>query len=185
MAGGFQTDEVMSEPLQISVSIKNQIRFWALVSKSNEGCWSWVGVKDRKGYGMFYAGANFRAHRYSLIISGVNLPKGMVVDHICRNTSCVNPSHLRVVTPRQNVIENSNSNAAKNHKKTHCKHGHEFSVQNTGISSKGRYCKECNRILQDKKRRQKGIRTASEYNESRRKNTTDYHQILKSKGQTK
>ena len=29
---------------------------------------------------------------------------GMVRDHLCRNTACVNPAHLEIVTSRENTL---------------------------------------------------------------------------------
>ena len=81
-------------------------RFWAKVNKS-EGCWEWIGFRDRKGYGKFYgwpemAGQQI-AHRiaYSLLVGPI--PDGVLVDHKCHNTSCVNPDHLQLVDNKRNL----------------------------------------------------------------------------------
>lgn len=64
---------------------------------------------------------------------------GMVVDHHCGIRACVNPSHLRLQTPRQNSLENSRSAAAVNARKTHCAHGHPLDRK----YGKQRYCSIC------------------------------------------
>lgn len=121
-------------------------------------CWEWIGAKI-KGYGSLSGSGRPRrtliAHQVSLQLHGFDIPKGMHVDHKCRNRSCVNPQHLRIVTPRINAIENSDCPSAINAKKTHCIHGHELSIDNlVGGSSKyyGRQCKTCARIRAKKKK---------------------------------
>lgn len=42
------------------------------------------------------------SHRLSWFLKYGDIPPGMLVDHKCHNTLCVNPSHLRLVTPKQN-----------------------------------------------------------------------------------
>jgi len=89
----------------------------------------------------------FPAHRVSFVIIGVALDINLVVDHKCRNRNCVNPKHLRQVTPRQNVTKNSMSFVAVNLVKKYCPKGHPYSAKNTGRSKQGfRYCKLCKKI---------------------------------------
>lgn len=73
-------------------------RFWMKVDKSGE-CWVWVGSRDRKGYGKANGGL---AHRFSYEFANGPIPQGLFVDHICHNTSCVRPGHLRLATPGEN-----------------------------------------------------------------------------------
>lgn len=69
-----------------------------------DSCWEWKGHKDRNGYGMFYfSGVKVTAHRFSYEIHNECIPRGMEIDHLCMNTSCVNPSHLEVVTHKENI----------------------------------------------------------------------------------
>ena len=106
-------------------------RFFAKVRKTDT-CWIWTGSVWH-GYGNFFFNRKVcQAHRVSWVLAGKKLPeKPLVLDHMCRNQVCVNPAHLRVVTPRINAIENNASPLAKNAQKTHCSHGHEFTPQNT------------------------------------------------------
>ena len=77
-------------------------RFWARVAKSST-CWSWTGVPSDTGYGhIVFEGLDQGAHRVSWEIHRGPIPAGMHIDHKCHNRICVNPSHLRVATPKQN-----------------------------------------------------------------------------------
>jgi len=84
-------------------------RFWAQVQKT-EQCWLWIGGTDKDGYGSMRAklgGRLFRrAHRNSYSLhSGEIVQDGMVVMHSCDTPKCVNPDHLSVGTPRDNMID--------------------------------------------------------------------------------
>lgn len=78
-------------------------RFWSKVRKT-EACWEWTGSKWRRGYGSFYFKGKARAaHRVSWEFSHGHLPDDLVLDHVCHNTSCVRPDHLRPVTQGENM----------------------------------------------------------------------------------
>jgi hypothetical protein len=71
------------------------------------GCWVWQGVLTRKGYGMKrdaqQAGKKRPAHAiYWELANGVEVPRGLQIDHLCRNKACVNPAHLEPVTASEN-----------------------------------------------------------------------------------
>lgn len=66
------------------------------------GCWNWQLVRDRKGYGRS-SGPDNRAHRASWIFTNGPIPDGLVIDHLCRNKSCINPAHLEVVRQAVNT----------------------------------------------------------------------------------
>jgi hypothetical protein len=69
----------------------------------------------------------------------------MHLDHLCRNTRCVNPDHLEPVTLAENVLRGVSS-PAMNARKTHCDSGHEFTPANTYISPRSeRKCRACGR----------------------------------------
>lgn len=81
--------------------------FWSRVSRPTEdGCWKWTGpTNGRKGYGHFshrVHGLSQRAHKFAYTVTVGPVPDGMQLDHTCHNRMCVNPSHLRVVTNKEN-----------------------------------------------------------------------------------
>ena len=124
------------------------------ISKSQhyEGtvCWNWTNFKDKVGYGKFsFNGKSRIAHRVSYELFKGKIPQGLQIDHLCRNTSCVNPLHLEPVTSKENTMRGT-SPSAKNAAKTHCKRGHEYTPENTwvvnSLHGKGRVCKICNRM---------------------------------------
>lgn len=93
-------------------------------------CWIWIGAKNNKGYGHIGVnGKTILAHRFSYSFQYGGIPKGMTLDHQCRNRSCVNPYHLKPMTQKQNNLLGIGPTAI-NSKKTHCIHGHSLSGDN-------------------------------------------------------
>jgi hypothetical protein len=109
--------------------------FWRLVDKSGD-CWVWLGSKDRNGYGhsSLRDEQNHRygimAHRKAYVLLVGPVPDGLVLDHLCRNPSCVNPAHLEPVTQRENLMR-SPTFQRDNALKTECVNGHPFDDANT------------------------------------------------------
>jgi len=126
------------------MTLTREQRFWAKVRKGDI-CWNWTAAKMPAGYGLFGVGRRRPeyAHRFSYELAFGPIPQGMVIDHLCRNTSCVNPDHLEVVTHRENSLR-GNGSPALNARKTHCIHGHEFTPENTyRYPHGGRKCRTC------------------------------------------
>lgn len=66
-------------------------------------CWEWTAATGGKGYGDFRINRRtHRAHKVAYERWVGPIPAGMFVDHRCHNHACVNPMHLRLVTPKQN-----------------------------------------------------------------------------------
>ena len=119
-------------------------RFMAKVRVDHEsGCWIWIAARWPDGYGAFRSGdRKVRAHRWSYVHHKGPIPDGLILDHLCRNPSCVNPYHLEAVTHQTNTLRGIGP-AAIHAKKTHCDHGHEFTPENTYRGKFGRSCRRC------------------------------------------
>ena len=95
-----------------------EIRFWEKVNKDGPlhprlgtRCWVWTGCSGSSGYGQIEIGGKMvYAHRFSY---GLANPVDAQVDHICRNKLCVNPSHLRPATNKQNTEHRDASSNSK------------------------------------------------------------------------
>lgn len=117
-------------------------RFWSKVDKSGD-CWVWTSSLDQHGYGTFYLDrASRMAHRLSYEDAVGPIPKGLVLDHLCRNRACVNPTHLEVVTHRTNILRGVGTSAV-NARKALCAKGHPLDVHRSNPD--WRQCKTCDR----------------------------------------
>lgn len=77
------------------------------------GCWNYTGPKDKFGYGIFYyKQSGYRAHRVSWYLVNGEITDKKVLDHLCRNKSCINPDHLEAVHQLENVL--------RHEKQKHC-----------------------------------------------------------------
>lgn len=106
--------------------------FWAKVDADGD-CWEWMGARNPKGYGIFGTkGKNVYAHRFAWEILVGPIPDGLIIDHRCKNTPCVNPDHLEPVTYSENITRGAGPYLTTIRRAvTHCKHNHEFTDENT------------------------------------------------------
>ena len=148
------------------------VRFWSKVDRSAgpDGCWPWLGGVSDAGYGRFRsAGSRAKgsaiygaAHRWAYEETNGRIPDGYVLDHACHGRDeacpggsrcphrrCVNPAHLEPVTQAENVRRGMAGAAtgARHAARTHCKHGHAFTPENTRVTKTGvRVCRTCARV---------------------------------------
>ena len=93
--------------------------------------------------------------------------KGLEPDHLCRNRSCVRPSHLEAVTHLENMRR------GKNGAKSNCPEGHPlrghnlWRVTNSGTGWTARLCRICAykrsnayRMKWRKERRERGLKAS-------------------------
>lgn len=132
------------DPILCATLIRSE-RWRTKIASGPNGCIVWTAGMIR-GYGLVWFDGNRYAHRVAYVAAtGADIPKGLTIDHLCRNPACVNPDHLEPVSHRENVLRGV-SPAAAHHQKTHCPRGHELSDDNLVPSSakKGkRDCLEC------------------------------------------
>lgn len=106
-----------------------EARFWAKVDKRGpDDCWLWTAATTH-GHGILWTGGKpyqKLAHVVALQLAGVEVPEGMVVDHMCRVRLCMNARHLRVVTPAINATENNDSPFSINSRRVTCLRGHSL-----------------------------------------------------------
>lgn len=125
------------------------------IRSTADECWIWQWSKTNKNYGLIRAdGKTHSIHRLAYETFVGPLLDGMVIDHTCHNEDitcvagnscfhrlCVNPSHLQQIT----AVENTKlGHGHPGKRQTHCKHGHEFTDDNTWRDKRGvRYCNAC------------------------------------------
>lgn len=134
----------MAEPilvLPLGYSLGFGERFWAKVKISGpDECWPWRAARNRGGYGVIGRGrrgeGNVLAHVAAYELTIGPKPAGSQLDHLCRNTGCVNPAHLEAVPQRENLRRQSVA-------RTTCRAGHPYTAENTRPSKRGRVCRTC------------------------------------------
>lgn len=127
-----------------AVSIKD--RFESKFFVSPDGCWIWTAQVDYYGYGVFWKdNKRTKAHRFSYELYVGKIANDLVIDHICKQPSCVNPNHLEPVTIKENTLRGSRT-------KTICEHGNGFTRCELG----------CRNIYQTNKRN-KDLEKTREY----------------------
>jgi len=130
-------------------------RLMKFVEPVDSGCWMWTGgIGSATGYGRaWYGGDTITAYTAVYLASGLTIPPGLELDHVCHSRDlscrglgpacphrrCVNPAHLEPVTTSINQ-RRQGAHA------THCPHGHEYTLANTHYQAgRSRQCRACAR----------------------------------------
>lgn len=117
-------------------------RFFSKVDAAGP-CWEWTGGVNENGYGRFARAPGHLdrlvyAHRWVWENLVGPIPGGLTLDHLCRNTICVNPDHLEPVS------QAVNSSRLGSH--VWCASGrHRLSESGYTRPNGSRFCGECSR----------------------------------------
>lgn len=136
------------------------LRTWVLVGKPDE-CWPTMGNTNVDGYATVWQTVDGVStvkggHRIMWELFNGPIEKGMVIDHMCHNEAwangtcdsnpcthrrCVNPSHLRAVSHKENMQAGK---SGFNENSGYCRKGiHEWTEENIYTNGAQRWCRVC------------------------------------------
>lgn len=115
-------------------------------TRLSSGCWLFSGGNS-KGYGYIeYEGELWPAHRLVFWLCSNEDIESKHIHHVCENPPCINPSHMKALTPSEHIKLHYELRTHSKSKRTHCKRGHEYNPLNTYYMPNGTpSCKECRR----------------------------------------
>lgn len=133
------------------------------VPEPNTGCWLWMLSVDGWGYArsqvpMPNGSLEGLVHRAVFRLSNPSMEvDGLHIHHTCRQPSCINPDHLKAVTPAEHLaLDDPGYIRRRRRPKEFCPAGHKLEGDNlvvitlrkTGRIS--RQCRECRKVAAHK-----------------------------------
>jgi hypothetical protein len=138
-------------------------RLYSKCVPGDNGCLNFVGASHSFGYGSIKtwgARKNTTAHRLAWILAFGPPPEGMGVLHGCDNPRCVNLTHLRLGTQKDNAADmwERGRQSGNFQRKPLCKHGHPWTMENTRFQRSGRVCRACVILSKRRLRAERGAK---------------------------
>lgn len=104
----------LAYPARADMTSSEQVRLDTGYDVRPNGCWEWSGAAGSRGYcQVAVAGVRVQAHRLFYILRYGPVPANYDIDHLCRNTRCVNAEHLEAVPHRVNIQRGFDHRRAK------------------------------------------------------------------------
>ena len=99
--------------------MKNKLRITKHVNIDDvSNCWEWNRSVNSAGYGQLMEKSKYwLAHRYSYEAFVGDIPDGEIVRHMCYNTKCCNPDHLKTGTQKDNYHDSAKIHKEANKKR--------------------------------------------------------------------
>ncbi|MEY4958192.1 MAG: phage Wee [Gemmatimonadota bacterium] len=125
---------------------------WLKIDRSDGpgACWPWLGGLCGSGYGHMSRPRETRqtyVHRHIYEKTHGPIPAGLTVDHVCFNTLCCNPAHLRLLSLSQNIKSRNPSVARRSRcrRPRTCPHRIDglLPADLVYVTPNGRRCRRC------------------------------------------